>query len=73
MKKLRFSIFIVIIFGLSSCVSLKPYEEIYINDPEMQMGTSDAAMGFQKYVHSIREGATPTGSGKSKSGGCGCN
>ena len=72
MKKLRFSVFIVMVLSFVSCVSLKPHEEIYINDPEMQMGISDAGKGFQNYVHSIREGAVPVASGKS-SGGCGGN
>jgi hypothetical protein len=52
-------------------MELKPYERIYANDPEMQMGT-DAGKNFQYYVFSIREGATPAGTIIS-SGGCGCN
>lgn len=57
--------------GLCSCTSVKPYEKVYVNDPEMQM-TSDSGKKFSNYVSSIREGATPAGSNKS-SGGCGCN
>lgn len=56
---------------ICSCVTLKPYEKIYVNDPEMQLG-NDANKNFQDYTHAIREGATPANSGKS-SGGCGCN
>jgi hypothetical protein len=54
-----------------SCASLKPYDRVYVNDPEMQMG-NDAGKNFENYVHSIREGATPAGNSKG-SGGCGCN
>jgi hypothetical protein len=70
MKQFKFFIFLLTII-LSSCASLKPGELIYVNDPEMQMGT-DAGKNFNNYVHSIREGATPPGSTKG-SGGCGCN
>ncbi len=67
--KLAFLIFAVIFFA--GCKVVKPYERIYINDPQMQMGHA-APKNFENYVHSIREGATPAGSPKS-SGGCGCN
>lgn len=69
MKKLAVRIIILIL--LSSCASIKPYERIFVNDPEMQM-SDDAGKGFNNYIHSIREGATPAGSSES-SGGCGCN
>ncbi|NMM47656.1 DUF4266 domain-containing protein [Marinigracilibium pacificum] len=71
MKVKRLLFFVISLLWLQSCVSVKPYEQIYINDPDMQMG-SDSGDNFQKYVHSIREGATPAGSTKG-SGGCGCN
>ncbi len=64
-------LFVLFIFALSACQTVKPYQRIYLNDPEMQMGTS-SAKGFENYVQSIREGAIPAGSSKS-SGGCGCN
>ena len=56
---------------LTSCVSLKPYEKIYVNDPEMQM-VNNLQQDFHNYIHSIREGAVIPGAAKS-SGGCGCN
>lgn len=65
-----FSILFIFIC-LQSCVTLKPYDRVFVNDPEMQM-SEDAGKNFEDYVHSIREGATPAGSNKS-SGGCGCN
>ena len=72
MKKFLLKVFLVLVVTALSqaCVSLKPYERVYVNDPEMQMG-SDAGMNFDNYVFSIREGATPAGSGEA-SGGCGC-
>lgn len=73
MKKIIFKVSIsyVIVLILSSCSSVKPYERVYVNDPEMQM-TIDNGKKFSTYVYSIREGATPAGTNKS-SGGCGCN
>ncbi len=56
---------------LASCANLKPYEMIYVNDAEMQMGDG-AGKQFEQYVQSIREGAMPAASQKA-SGGCGCN
>jgi hypothetical protein len=55
----------------SSCKTVKPYEMIYLNDSDMQMGSS-TAKSYENYIQSIREGATPAGGNKS-SGGCGCN
>jgi len=44
---------------------------MYLNDSDMQIGTS-SAKSFENYVQSIREGAASPGSAKA-SGGCGCN
>jgi Domain of unknown function (DUF4266) len=72
MKQLKISLLALFMCFISqSCVSLKPYQQVFVKDPEMQMG-ADTGKNFQNYVHSIREGATPASSSKS-SGGCGCN
>ena len=70
-KSIVIIVVIVLMILLNSCVALKPYERIYVNDPLMQLGNNHGR-NFQDYVHSIREGSTPAGSTKS-SGGCGCN
>jgi hypothetical protein len=62
---------ILALLVLTSCKSVKPYDMVYLNDSEMQMGSS-SAKSYENYIQSIREGATPSGSSKS-SGGCGCN
>lgn len=62
---------LVLALGSFSCQSVKPYQRVYLNDPEMQMG-SNAGKKFEDYVETIREGATPAAGTKS-SGGCGCN
>lgn len=67
----KYLIGISFITCLYSCVSIKPYERVYVNDLEMWMGV-DPGKNFEYYVYSIREGATPAGTSIS-SGGCGCN
>ena len=62
---------IVLGFAASACTTLRPYERVYLNDPQMQM-SHHAGNNFRNYVHAIREGSIPAGSSKS-SGGCGCN
>ena len=70
MKSKTFAFFLLVLL-VSSCVTVKPYERMYLNDSEMEMGSSEGVI-FENYVHSIREGATSAGDTKS-GGGCGCN
>jgi len=62
---------LVWVLACCGCQAVKPYQRVYINDPEMQM-SSNSGKKFEDYVQSIREGATPAAGTKS-SGGCGCN
>lgn len=55
----------------SACSSVKPYQRVYLNDSEMQMGVHPVAK-FDENVHVYREGASGGGTAKG-SGGCGCN
>ena len=64
-------LFFFVCLIISSCTTLKPYERIYVNDPDMQMGGTSAA-AFEKYTQTIREGSV-TADGQKGSGGCGCN
>ncbi|TDE12535.1 DUF4266 domain-containing protein [Dyadobacter psychrotolerans] len=70
-NRFLFLIFLAVLFSHSACQTVKPYQRIYLNDPEMQLG-SNTGKKFEGYVESIREGATEAGGTKS-SGGCGCN
>ena len=56
---------------LPECRSVKPYQRVYLNDAAMQPGRTKIEK-FDMSVHSIREGASGGGNGKT-SGGCGCN
>ena len=56
---------------LSSCVAVKEYEKIRINDPDMALGTKNIhrlETAFQAY----REASAGANGGKT-GGGCGCN
>lgn len=55
----------------SSCVQVKPYQKMYINDAEMDLNPKKiekTEISFESY----REGASGANGGKS-GGGCGCN
>jgi hypothetical protein len=72
MKRIAcYILMVVMVLGISSCATVKPWERVYLNDPQMQLSHS-TGKNFSNYVHSIREGSIPAGSTKS-SGGCGCN
>lgn len=57
--------------SFSACVSVKPYQRVYLNDAQMRLGKPDIA-AFDESAQSYREGASGGGNGKA-SGGCACN
>jgi hypothetical protein len=57
--------------SLSSCQTVKPYQRVYLNDHEMQLGPR-ASQKHDTNALTYREGASGGGTGK-VSGGCGCN
>ena len=63
---------VVVVLGLmASCVSVKEYQKMYLNDEDMKLFDKNIAAfetGFQTY----REGVSGANGGKS-GGGCGCN
>jgi hypothetical protein len=65
--------FAIIIIALvsQSCVAVKEYDKVYINDPDMKLSartTEKYETTFQVY----REAAAGANGGKT-GGGCGCN
>lgn len=55
----------------TSCVAVKQYEKVYLNDEEMQLSAKNTErfeINFQVY----REASSGANGGKS-GGGCGCN
>ncbi|NJC26670.1 DUF4266 domain-containing protein [Neolewinella antarctica] len=74
MKKRLLSGFLIcgLFLGLtSSCVAVKGYERVNLNDPDMALSPSGAE-GQQNTFQSYREGASGANGGQT-GGGCGCN
>jgi hypothetical protein len=61
----------IFIMVLSSCVAVQPYEQVNINDPDMQLAERKSKK-FETSFQVYREGASGANGGKS-GGGCGCN
>ena len=55
----------------ASCVSVKEYQKMYLNDPDMQTALKKME-SFEVSFESYREGPSGASGGKS-GGGCGCN
>ncbi len=70
MKNKLFIILLLSIF-LHSCVAVKEYEKININDPDMALSDRKDKK-FETAFQVYREGASGANGGKS-GGGCGCN
>lgn len=70
-KVSKLIVLFLVLISSSSCVVVKAYEKVYINDSEMQLslkGIERFETNFQIY----REAAAGANGGKS-GGGCGCN
>lgn len=66
----------IILYGLaasslSSCVAVKEYEKITINDPDMALSEKNIHR-LESTFQSYREAASGANGGKT-GGGCGCN
>ncbi len=55
----------------TSCVAVKEYEKVNINDPDMALAEKAADRNVSTF-HSYREAAVGANGGKT-GGGCGCN
>ena len=65
------SIVLVTVCSLNSCMTVKEYQKVYLNDEDMQLSNRDIE-SFQTSFETYREGASGANGGKS-GGGCGCN
>lgn len=57
--------------SLSSCVAVKEYEKVDLNDPDMLLADKKSDRNTSTF-HSYREAAAGGNGGKT-GGGCGCN
>jgi hypothetical protein len=55
----------------TSCVAVKGYEKVYINDPDMLL-VNKKLFRFESNFQAYREAAVGANGGKT-GGGCGCN
>ncbi len=62
---------LLVLSAMSSCVVLKEYEKVNINDPDMALSDKKFKK-FETNYQVYREGASGANGGKS-GGGCGCN
>ena len=56
---------------LNSCVAVKAYQKMYLNDSDMELSARKSEKFEQNFLL-YREGASGANGGKS-GGGCGCN
>jgi hypothetical protein len=56
---------------ITSCVTVKPYQKMYLNDEDMQLNDTSLE-NFENNFQTYREGAAGANGGK-VGGGCGCN
>lgn len=61
----------LLVMGISSCTVVKPYERVYLNDEDMELG-EHTSEHFERNMETYREGASGANGGKT-GGGCGCN
>ncbi|MBQ4915442.1 DUF4266 domain-containing protein [Maribacter sp. MMG018] len=64
-------IFVVVLSSFSSCVVVKEYDKVNINDPDMILADKNCDRNVST-MHSYREAASGANGGKT-GGGCGCN
>ena len=64
-------LFILLGFFLNSCVVVKPYQKMYLDDADMVLATRKSEK-FEQTFLLYREGSSGANGGKS-GGGCGCN
>jgi len=73
-NKIRLAgIFIMLLSGLmfNSCIGVKSYQKMYLNDADMELSTRKSEKYEQNFLL-YREGSSGANGGKS-GGGCGCN
>ncbi|AEM69461.1 hypothetical protein Murru_0407 [Allomuricauda ruestringensis DSM 13258] len=61
---------LLLIFS-SSCVAVREYDKVYVNDEEMQLSARPCER-FETNFHIYREASSGANGGKT-GGGCGCN
>jgi len=72
LKKIKtFLIFVLVLVSSTSCVAVKEYNKVFLNDADMALKTP-LSERFETTFHIYRE-ATAGANGGKTGGGCGCN
>ncbi|MDP8233032.1 MAG: DUF4266 domain-containing protein [Candidatus Zophobacter franzmannii] len=69
--KTRIILLLLLSILLSSCATVKGYQKVNLNDPDMKLSDRKSKK-FETTFQVYREGASGANGGKS-GGGCGCN
>ena len=67
----RICMVLLLLLSFSSCVVVREYEKVYLNDAEMVLSAKNSER-FETNFQIYREAAAGANGGKS-GGGCGCN
>lgn len=67
----RIALFVLSTLFFTSCVAVKEYDKVYLNDEEMALSAKGSER-FETNFQIYREGSSGANGGKS-GGGCGCN
>lgn len=67
----RICLVLLLLLSVSSCVVVREYEKVYLNDAEMVLSAKTSER-FETNFQIYREAAAGANGGKS-GGGCGCN
>ncbi len=67
----KFLLLLIILSSFTSCVVVKEYEKINLNDPDMALSLKNVDR-FETTSQAYREAASGANGGKT-GGGCGCN
>ena len=70
-KLLKYILVAMLLLYAESCVSVKAYQKMYLNDAEMELSAKKIEM-LETNFETYREGAAGANGGK-VGGGCGCN
>ena len=68
---MRIALVLILACSLTSCMVVKGYEKVNLNDPDMELGDKKLDKNLST-AHGYREAATG-GNGAKTGGGCGCN
>lgn len=72
LKKIKtFLIFLLVLVSSTSCVAVKEYNKVFLNDADMAL-KAPLSERFETTFHIYREAAAGANGGKT-GGGCGCN